>query len=89
MRPKISALGKRALTLVTLIRFLAGVSAHVNFERAGAHELVGADLAYVGPFTRVPPLVVGQVALGGEAHVAVREVTLKGLLPVVYAHVRE
>jgi len=37
----------------------------------------------------VPPLVVGQVALGGEAHIAVGEIALEGFLAVVNSHVRE
>jgi hypothetical protein len=37
----------------------------------------------------VAALVVSQVALRGERDVAVREVALEGLLPVMDPHVRE
>lgn len=87
--PKITTFRESAFTLITFEGFLPGVSPHVNFEGAWPHKLVLANSANVGSLARVPPLVVGQVALGGEAHIAVGEIALEGFLAVVNSHVRE
>jgi hypothetical protein len=86
---KVAALREGPVTLIALVGLLSGMAAHVDLKGARAHELVIALFADIGSLTRVSSLVIGQVALGREGHVAVSEVTLEWLLPIVNSHVSE
>jgi hypothetical protein len=56
------------------------MSAHVNFERARAHEGLAADCAFKWPVPRVPTEVVRQMTLGSECLLAPGYGTHKWLL---------
>lgn len=89
MSSEISALGECSLALITLVGFFASVCPHVYFESAGPHELVLADLTYIGPFSGMSPLVICQMPLCCKTHIAVCKVTFERLLTIMYSHVRE
>jgi len=65
------------------------VPTHVDLQGAAPHEILPTFLACVGSLTRVPPLMISEVPLRGEAHAAVSEFAPERFLSVVYSHVRE
>ena len=62
---------------------------HVDLQGAAPHEILATFLACVGSLTRVPPLMISEVPLRGEAHAAISELAPERLLSVVYPHMRE
>ena len=69
---EIAGLAERLIALVTLERLLAGVLANVHSERVRPHEAGSAHFALERPLVVVAARVVREVALSGEAFVAVR-----------------
>ena len=73
---EIAGLAERLIALVTLERLLAGVLANVHSERVRPHEAGSTHLALERPLVVVAARVVREVALRGEAFVAVTNVRL-------------
>lgn len=89
MSAKIAALRKSPLTFFTFVRFLPSVTPNMNLQSARSHELIATCVANVRSLPRVSSLVVSQVPLRCETHVAISEIALVGLRSVMNSHMCE
>jgi hypothetical protein len=87
--PEVAAFREPTVTLITFVGSFPRVPTHVDLQGATPHEILPTFLACVGSLTRMPPLMISEMPLRGEAHAAVSELAPERLLSVVYPHVRE